>query len=65
MTVNSKVTPALNAEAVKIAGEICNKNGTFDRKAFNKAYDTAIKQLGYSPAYFKKCMREIGPEYFD
>jgi hypothetical protein len=62
---NSPVTPALNNKAIEMAQKTCYDNGAFDKKSFDKAYDQAIKQLGYDPAYFKKCMREIGTEHPD
>jgi len=60
---NSSITPALDMKAVEMARKTCDANGAFDKKSFNKAYDQAIIELGYTPAYFKKCMREIGPEH--
>lgn len=62
--MSSPITPALNSQVIKRAMEICNANNWTDRKSFNKAYDMAIKELGYTPAYFKSIMRQIGPNPF-
>ena len=63
--MSSPITPALNNKIVDEARQICIKNNTFDKKSFNKAYNQAIKNNGYSPSYFKSIMRQIGPEYSD
>jgi hypothetical protein len=60
-----RITPALNEVIVEEAKRECIQNETFSKKDFNKAYDKAIKNHGYSPSYFKARMRAIGPEYND
>jgi hypothetical protein len=60
------ITPQLNEKVYAKAQEILKAEGiteNISQKQFNQAYDKAIKEFGYSPAYFKKVMREFGPEY--
>ena len=62
------ITPQLNDKVHAKAQEILKAEGiteNISQKQFNQAYDKAIKEFGYSPAYFKKVMREFGPEYPD
>lgn len=66
--MSSQITPSLNSQIVKKAQQLCNEKypiGQISKKQFNQAYNEAIKLAGYSPSYFKKIIREIGPEYSD
>ena len=56
------ITPSLNNIIVKAAQKACIEANCFSKKAFNKAYDEAIKKAGFSPPYFKKVLRAIGAE---
>lgn len=61
----SKITPALNDQVIKRAMEIAENEGLDNSpKGFDKAYNKAIKELGYTPAYFKREMSKIGPNPF-
>ena len=62
------ITPQLNDKVHAKAQDILKAEGiteNISQKQFNQAYDKAIKEFGYSPAYFKKVMREFGSEYPD
>jgi hypothetical protein len=61
--MKKEITPALNAEIIKQADAIYQASGVFTRKSFNKAYDQAITEAGFSPAYFKKVMSKIGSQH--
>jgi hypothetical protein len=51
-----EITPALNDEIIKRADAIYQASGIFTRKSFNIAYDKAVIEFGYTPAYFKRVM---------
>lgn len=55
------ITPALNEQVSKVADQKYRAAKDFTRKGYNKAYDAAIKEAGYSPSYFKSVMAKIGP----
>ncbi len=57
----SKITPALNDQVVETAKKIYDTNKGETKKDFDKAYNQAIKEHGYSPAYFKKEMSKFAP----
>jgi len=60
-----EITPALNDKIHSDVYFLLMFKGINNptRKQFNQAYDAAIIQLGYSPAYFKKVMSQMGPQY--
>lgn len=61
--MSSSITPALNAQIVKRAEEIAKEKGfEGSKKLFDKAFNMAIKEFGYSPAYYNKVMRSIGAD---
>lgn len=60
----SAITPLLNQQVLKRACEIAKeKNWEGSQKSFNKAFNLAIKEFGYTPAYYHSILRKIGPEY--
>ncbi len=62
MEKKMEITPALNSKVIDRASQLCHDQGVSDRKSFNKNYDIAIKETGYTPTYFKNVMRQIGME---
>lgn len=60
------ITPALNRKVTDLAFEIMNKSGKkSSQKLWNDSYNKAIKQFGYTPAYFKKVMSQLGSGNFE
>lgn len=59
---NSPITPAMNDRIHKATEAKLRVLNDFSKKAYGKAYNEAIKEAGYSPAYFKSVMAKIGPE---
>lgn len=58
------ISPALNKKVTNRAFEIMNKTGKKSSQAlFNKSFNQAIKEFGYTPSYYHKKMREIGSEF--
>jgi len=61
---NSKITPALNSELVKVAQAACIAKNAFTKKDFDREMNTAIKAAGYSVAYYNRVMSSLfNPNY--
>lgn len=61
--MKTEITPTLNTEITNNALKAMAASGKNDKKSFNAEYNKAIKSAGFSPAYFKKVMSNLGPEY--
>lgn len=55
-----EITPALNSQLVEKANKACIAKNSFTKKDFNNAFNAAIKEAGYTPAYYSSIMRKIG-----
>jgi len=60
------ITRKINSKVMKRAEEILiiSGNKKITQKEFNKAYNVAIVEFGYKPAYFKKKISEIFNPYY-
>jgi len=63
MKTTGKINPKLKAIVNNIAAQIYVADNGKSRKDFDKAYDEAIKRVGYSPAYFKSCISKFNLSY--
>ena len=65
-SIKGEITPLLNSKVMKRAEQILiiSGNKKITQKEFNKAYNIAIVEFGYKPAYFKKKMSEIFNPYY-
>jgi len=54
-----RITPALNEKVVKRAKEIVTDLPFVSQKEWIKAYRMAIKEFGYSVAYYEKELRRF------
>lgn len=59
------ITPALNKKVNKRAEEIYKIENGKTKSDYDKAFDKAILEFGYSPSLYHKVMREIGSEFDD
>jgi hypothetical protein len=59
------ITPKLNEQVIERAKEIYNVKGGKSKSDFDKAYNQAIEEFGYTPSYFKKVMSNIGSDDYD
>ncbi len=65
-SIKGGITRKLNSKVMKRAEKILILSGNkkITQKEFNKAYNVAIVEFGYKPAYFKKKMSEIFNPYY-
>lgn len=56
---DSKITPAFNKLVENRAIEIATANKWFSKKGFDKAFNMAIKESGYTVPYYNSIMRQF------